>query len=43
MSNLADAYSNLADWFEECESTMSYATVLREEVERMRWLADEAS
>ena len=43
LRSIADAYSNLADRFEECESTRDFADDLRDEVEGIRWLADEAS
>ena len=39
--DLADAYSNLADKFEECESTKSIASVLRDEALTLRQLANE--
>ncbi len=41
--SLADAYSNLADKFEECESTKSFASVLRDEALILRQLANEAN
>ena len=43
LRSIADAYSNLADRFDECESTRDFADDLREEVDGIRWLADEAS
>ena len=36
LPSLADAYSNLADEFEKCESTKWFAGVLREEAEGVR-------
>ena len=36
LPSLADAYSNLADEFEKCESTKSFAGILREEAENLR-------
>ena len=41
--SLADAYSNLADKFEDCESTKGFASVLRDEALTLRQLANEAN
>lgn len=43
LRSIADAYSNLADRFEECESTKSFASDLRQEAEGLRQLADEVN
>ena len=43
LRSIADVYLDLADEFEKCESTKSFASDLRQEAQGMQQLADEAS